>query len=88
MKVLPGPNGFVRYERDSLGSPRVYARDREEAAFAQGYLQSVDRRVQVYLNLAISRGRLQAHAGARPLFRTLDRMFRALDSSMAGKINM
>jgi hypothetical protein len=37
---IPGPHGPISYERDSLGYPRVYARGREEAAFAQGWLHA------------------------------------------------
>jgi acyl-homoserine lactone acylase PvdQ len=45
MATLPGPRGPITYDRDSLGYPRIRARDADEAAFARGFLHATDRLV-------------------------------------------
>jgi penicillin amidase len=77
MATLPGPHGPIAYERDTLGYPRIRARDADDAAFARGFLHATDRLVQIQLSLVAARGRLMQVLGDKPFSRRIDRAVRS-----------
>ena len=78
MRSLRGPRGSIRYTRDALGYPTIYARDFDEGAWARGWFHGHDRAAQVRLVLAAARGELMAVLGDVPFARAVDRAARSL----------
>jgi penicillin amidase len=69
----------IPVQRDALGFPRIRARDREDGAFAHGWMIARDRLLQVTLARMAARGRVMEIAGDTPIARVLDRSVRMLD---------
>jgi acyl-homoserine lactone acylase PvdQ len=79
MKFIKTPdNRQISYTRDEFGYPTIFARDREEAAFAQGFFHATDRLLQTHILLAIARGQIMEYVGDKPLYRQLDHSIRRL----------
>ena len=75
---LDGPWGPIRYERDELGYPTVFAKDLYEATWARGYFHGLDRLAQVQLSMIAARGELMSLVGNKRFARTVDRALRGL----------
>ncbi len=73
---LAGLNDRVEIFRDRWGVPHVYARDLQDALFAQGFLHAQDRLWQMELQRRAATGRLSEMFGHRTL--DIDRLFRRL----------
>jgi penicillin G amidase len=56
--VVPGLSAEVQVLRDEWGIPHIYAQDREDLFFAQGYVQAQDRLWQIDMWRRINEGRL------------------------------
>src|SRR5262245_4583318 len=89
MPRLPGPNGPIDYERDTLGYPNIRARDLLEGTYALGYLHATDRLVQVTLLNLAAQGKLLSVLGDVPFARLLDQGVRAfgLPRNLADQVN-
>lgn len=75
---LDGPWGPIRYERDELGYPTIFAKDLYEATWARGYFHGLDRLAQVQMSMIASRGELMSLVGDKRFARTVDRALRGL----------
>ena len=73
---LAGLNESVEIFRDRWGVPHIYARDRHDAFFAQGFVHAQDRLWQMELQRRAATGRLSEIFGDRTL--NIDRVFRRL----------
>ena len=73
---LSGLNDNVEILRDRWGVPHIYAQDRQDALFAQGFVHAQDRLWQMELQRRAATGRLSEIFGHRTL--NIDRVFRRL----------
>ena len=73
---LAGLNDRVEIFRDRWGVPHIYAGDRQDAFFAQGFVHAQDRLWQMELQRRAATGRLSEIFGHRTL--NIDRVFRRL----------
>ena len=73
---LFGLNDKAEIFRDRWGVPHIYAQDRQDAFFAQGFVHAQDRLWQMELQRRAATGRLSEIFGHRTLH--VDRLFRRL----------
>ena len=80
---LPGLTGAVEVIRDRWGIPHIYAGNRHDLFFAQGFVHAQDRLWQMELNRRIATGRLSEMVGGMAL--DTDRTVRTLGFARQAK---
>src|SRR5262249_14597603 len=78
---VPGVSAPVRVVRDRWGVPHIYARNRDDLFFAQGFVQAQDRLFQMDLWRRSVQGRLAEVLG--PNFAERDAMTRRIQARVA-----
>lgn len=81
--LVKGITGDVEIIRDEWGIPHIYAQNRADAIFAQGYVHAQDRLWQMELNRRAARGKLSEFLGKDAL--DADRTARTLGYERVGK---
>lgn len=83
LTLAEGPAKPVKITRDRHGIPHIYAQDRNDAAFALGFVHAQDRLWQMEVNRRIAAGRLAEMFGPQAL--DADRFIRTLGVRQAAE---